>query len=174
MSTILAEVPTVGQAIRNIVNHFINPLILLASVFFVGAAMFFHWKEDIARRNLALIILLILLILWIFGEPIFFPMPFHIHKVLDFGTTEPWVARLWLGIFQFRDFVDTGTKRLAFDQKYAPILDNLYECYRAMILLHKTIAEHETKVSSQEIFHVQNGNFMVTENIDTQMSRRRT
>jgi len=55
MSTILAEVPTVGQAIRNIVNHFINPLILLASVFFVGAAMFFHWKEDIARRNLALI-----------------------------------------------------------------------------------------------------------------------
>jgi hypothetical protein len=38
-----------------------------------GAAMFFHWKEDIARRNLALIILLILLILWIFGEPIFFP-----------------------------------------------------------------------------------------------------
>ena len=69
-------------------------------------------------------------------------MPFHIHNVLDFGTTEPWVARLWLGIFQFRDFVDTGTKRLAFDQKYAPILDNLYECYRAMILLHKTIAEH--------------------------------
>jgi len=46
-------------------------------------------------------------------------MPFHIHKVLDFGTTEPWVARLWLGIFQFRDFVYTGTKRLAFDQKYA-------------------------------------------------------
>jgi len=34
MSIILAEVPTVGQAIRNIVNHFINPLILLASVFF--------------------------------------------------------------------------------------------------------------------------------------------
>jgi hypothetical protein len=30
-------------------------------------------------------------------------MPFHIRKVLDFGTTEPWVARLWLGIFQFRD-----------------------------------------------------------------------
>ena len=58
MSTILAEVPTLGQAIRNIVNHFINPLILLASIFFVGAAMFFHWKEDIARRNLALIILL--------------------------------------------------------------------------------------------------------------------
>lgn len=58
MSTILAEVPTGGQAIRNIVNHFINPLILLASIFFVGAAMFFHWKEDIARRNLALIILL--------------------------------------------------------------------------------------------------------------------
>ena len=63
MSTILAEVPTVGQAIRNIVNHFINPLILLASVFFVGAAMFFHWKADIARRNLALVILLVLLIL---------------------------------------------------------------------------------------------------------------
>src|SRR5713226_2733360 len=51
-------------------------------------------------------------------------MPFHIRKVLDFGTTEPWVARLWLGIFQFRDFVYTGTKRLAFDQKYAPVLDN--------------------------------------------------
>ena len=101
-------------------------------------------------------------------------MPFHIRKVLDFGTTEPWVARLWLGIFQFRDFVYTGTKRLAFDQKYAPVLNNLYECYKAMILLHKTIAEHETKVSSQEIFHVQNGNFMVTENIDTQMSHRRT
>ncbi len=46
-----------------------------------------------------------------------FPMPFHIRKVLDFGTTEPWVARHWLGIFQFRDFVYTGTKRLAFDQK---------------------------------------------------------
>jgi hypothetical protein len=51
-------------------------------------------------------------------------MSFHIRKVLDFGTIEPWVARLWLGIFQFRDFVYTGTKRLAFDQKYAPVLDN--------------------------------------------------
>ena len=72
MSTILAEVPTVGQAIRNIVNHFINPLILLASVFFVGAAMFFHWKGH-RTAQLALIILLVFLILWIFGEPIFFP-----------------------------------------------------------------------------------------------------
>jgi hypothetical protein len=39
-----------------------------------------------------------------------------------------------------------------------------------MILLHKTMAEHEAKVSYQEIFHVQNGTFMVTENIDTQMN----
>jgi hypothetical protein len=73
MSTILAEVPTVGQAIRNIVNHFINPTHTARKCFLRRSSHVLSLKEDIARRNLALIILLVLLILWMFGEPIFFP-----------------------------------------------------------------------------------------------------
>ncbi len=90
-------------------------------------------------------------------------MAFHISKIADFGTSEPWVARLWFGMLKFRDLVYPGNDRLAFDEKYGPVIDNLHECYRAMLLLHKTIAEHEAKLVSQEI---QNPHFITTENID--------
>ena len=97
-------------------------------------------------------------------------MVFQIRKIRDIGTSEPWVARLWFGMLKFRDAVYTGDERLAFDEKYAPVLDNLYECYRAVISLRKTIEEHEAKVLSQEIFHVQNEHLTVTETIDTEMN----
>lgn len=98
-------------------------------------------------------------------------MAFHISKIANFGTTEPWVARLWFGMLKFRNLVYLGNDRLAFDEKYGPVIDNLHECYRAMLLLHKTIAEHEAKILSQEI---QNPNIIVTENIDTTMSEALT
>lgn len=98
-------------------------------------------------------------------------MAFHISKIADFGTSEPWVARLWFGMLKFRDLVYPGNERLAFDEKYGPVIDNVHECYRAMLLLHKTIAEHEAKLLSQEI---QNPHFITTENIDITMSEALT
>src|ERR1700730_6661269 len=99
-------------------------------------------------------------------------MPFHISKIADFGTSEPWVARLWYGILKFRDLVyPTESERLAFDEKYGPVLDNLHECYRAKLLLHKTLAEHEAKVLAQEI---DNPPVITTENIDTIMNETLT
>jgi hypothetical protein len=71
-------------------------------------------------------------------------MVVHIRKISDFGASEPWVARVWVGVLRFRDMVYFGDEqRLAFDQKFASVIDNLRECFQAMRLLHKAIADHE-------------------------------
>jgi hypothetical protein len=77
---------------------------------------------------------------------------FQMRTHADFGTSEPWVARTWISIMRIREFVYFGEEREAFDRLHIAIIENLHECFNAMRLLHKTIAEHEAKVSSQEIF----------------------
>jgi predicted membrane protein len=69
ISTIVAEAPTLGQAIRNIVN----PLMLLAVVLCFGVAIFSHWKEDFAQRNRAIFILIVLILFWIIAGTMIFP-----------------------------------------------------------------------------------------------------
>ena len=68
ISTIVAEAPTLGQAIRNIVN----PLMALASVFVFVAIIIYHLKEDFARRNQAIFILIILILFWIIAGTMIF------------------------------------------------------------------------------------------------------
>lgn len=98
-------------------------------------------------------------------------MGFQVRKVADIGSSTPWVARLWIGVINVRDSVFNEATRGNFDNKYAPILDNLLECYNAMRLLHRTLSEHETKAHSQQIFTFQNRNLTVTESIDVTMNQ---
>jgi hypothetical protein len=98
-------------------------------------------------------------------------MAFQLRKFADIGTSTPWVARAWLQVLAIRQTVFTGFERDAFDEKYAPIFENLMECYNAMEPLHKTITEHEKKVNSQEIFEFQSQNLVVTDSIHGKMNQ---
>jgi uncharacterized protein (TIGR02391 family) len=49
ISTIVAEVPTSGQALHNIVNNILKPLLLLASLVPLGAFIFYIWKGGITH-----------------------------------------------------------------------------------------------------------------------------
>ena len=59
--------------------------------------------------------------------------PFRIQKIADEGSSEPYIARLWLGIFELRDFAlkeklcsnDIETARIDFDGVYHPILKEM-------------------------------------------------
>lgn len=56
-------------------------------------------------------------------------MAFQLRKVADIGSSTPWVARLWIGVLNIRDSVFNETNRGTFDDKYAPIVENLLERY---------------------------------------------
>jgi hypothetical protein len=96
-----------------------------------------------------------------------FPMRTH----ADFGTSEPWVARTWISITRIREFVYFAEEREAFDRLHTAIIENLHECFNAMRLLHKIIAERQAKVGSQEIFRLQGPLLDITENIDFPMNQ---
>lgn len=99
-------------------------------------------------------------------------MAFQVRKIADVGSSTPWIARLWVGMAQIRDQVLEETQRTKFDNKYMPILENLFECYDAMNSLNKVISEHLAKVESQQIFKFQhNNNFNITETIDFRINQ---
>jgi len=66
-------------------------------------------------------------------------------------------------MLRFRDIVYIGeANRSAFDEKFAPIINNLHECFLGMRLLHETIADHKASVLTKEMNH----NVLSIESVD--------
>jgi membrane protein DedA with SNARE-associated domain len=72
MSTIVAEAPTLGHILHNVLDGlaWIGILVLL------GVASYSQWREDFERRNIALFALIALIICWfILGATLFHAAP---------------------------------------------------------------------------------------------------
>jgi hypothetical protein len=83
-----------------------------------------------------------------------------IQKIADEGTSEPYIARLWLGVTQLRDWLlrhkaagdrDFEVRRLRFDELYQPVraaMDSTRTDARRVVEL---IAAHRERVHNREI-----------------------
>lgn len=100
-------------------------------------------------------------------------MQFQIQKIHDEGSSEPFIARLWLGILEIRDQVlqfrydDMASARNAFDRDYQPVLDSLEILRTAARNIRKLIDEHCRKVEAGEIVSFQPNAIAISESIET-------
>jgi hypothetical protein len=99
---------------------------------------------------------------------------FQVKKVSMQGTSEPWIARLWIGILELRDQAlnslwrgsDLEKHRSEFDLKYDPVLTALKVSLKASQTIEAFIADHSSKVASGAIVKFGINAVSFSENID--------
>lgn len=99
---------------------------------------------------------------------------FKVVKWLDEGTSEPFIARLFLGLMELRDAAlmgtvgpaDLETARLRFDERFEPVLEGLMAARKAMKGIAEVIGAHKERLASGRIVQFQKHAFVVTEGID--------
>jgi hypothetical protein len=100
-------------------------------------------------------------------------MQFRIQKVADEGTREPFYARLWLGIFELRDYALSAKLRSNkidavrhdFDVLYEPVLDAMSASRTATKNIQQLILNHQRKLSEGKIIRSQAHTLEISESI---------
>lgn len=100
---------------------------------------------------------------------------FIFKKISDSeGSSEPYCARLWIGILEFRDdalytklkFSNIEKYRNTFDDAYKPVLDAIDAMRTANKNIQDSIYTHKNKVLIGEIVQIQEHAIGVSESID--------
>jgi hypothetical protein len=77
-------------------------------------------------------------------------MAFIIQKLADEGSSEPYYARLWIGIFELRDQVtqlpDGDEIKSKFDERYRAVLEAIDACRGASKKIRASVQEHRTRL----------------------------
>jgi hypothetical protein len=101
-------------------------------------------------------------------------MKWTIQKFMDEGAQEPFVARLWSGVFELRDLVmrqraaddkEYEQLRRQFDDLYSPILDALASARQAQKRIVALVQSHRAKLASGEIVSYQANALELAESI---------
>ncbi len=99
---------------------------------------------------------------------------FQVKKISDEGTSEPFIARLMLGILELRDRAlnslfrgtDLEGHRGEFDERYDPVLTALQTARKAAREVASLVSEHSAKVILGAIVEFQPNAVSFRENID--------
>lgn len=87
-------------------------------------------------------------------------MKWQMQKIADEGTSEPYIARLWLGVMQMRDLVvrhvaaddhDFEARRRHFDDLYSPVLDAMASTRNNGRRVQDLIRNHRAKLRDRSI-----------------------
>lgn len=97
-------------------------------------------------------------------------------KFKNYGTNDPFIARMFFGILKLRDFIIKDEKsRLEFDNIYTPIEENLEEARESMFECLNLINSHTQKVKNMEIISFQGSSneiINVSESVDREVSKK--
>ncbi len=94
-----------------------------------------------------------------------------IQKFADEGTSSPLIARLMVGMLRLRDNVFDRAEREDFDKPYDFVLKSLFSARDAMWQMTRVWEEHERKVATGEIAHVERNTIHVEESADRELSQ---
>jgi hypothetical protein len=104
--------------------------------------------------------------------------PFQIVKVAEEGTTEPFLARLMLGVLELRDKMVASSglrgpalekRRKDFDTAYQPVLTPLESARKAAKGVVSLVETHVAAVTSGEIVKFQRNAFSIKTSIDSHL-----
>ncbi len=93
-----------------------------------------------------------------------------IQHVFDFGSSDPFVARMMLQVFDMRDFVFKPEEIDAFDKAYNPFLQNMTETKVVKDRCIDLIKKHTEGVLSGKLARINGGTREVDECIDTDLN----
>lgn len=101
-------------------------------------------------------------------------MLFRFQKVADEETSEPFIARLWLGILELRKHAlnanygptEVEVARSKFDSTYDSIMHAMGTCRTSVAGIQKLVADHQSKVSEGTIIRFQPNAYTISESID--------
>lgn len=107
---------------------------------------------------------------------------FQLKKISDEGTSEPFIARLWIGVPELRDHAlnsywsgtDLEKHREEFDTKYEPVFTALRTCREAASEVVTLVSDHSAKVTSGAIVEFQPSAVSFRENIDLPLHQATT
>jgi len=95
-----------------------------------------------------------------------------IEKFADEGSSSPFIARLFMGIFRLRELVFTDPdKRAEFDKSYDFIIMTLLNTRKTAQEILRILAEHVRKVSQGEIARVHGHSIQIDETIDKELRK---
>lgn len=78
-------------------------------------------------------------------------------KVSDYGSSDAFIARMQIQIFEIRDFIFTNDKtRSEFDKHYGPVFQNLMEARIVKDECIKSIQQHLQKIEGRKITQIEN------------------
>lgn len=101
-------------------------------------------------------------------------MMWTIQKLMNEGTQEPFVARLWSGVFELRDLTlrprtsddkEYESLRHQFDDLYTPVLNALGTARETQRRIEGLVASHRAKLASGEIVSYQANALELAESI---------
>lgn len=99
---------------------------------------------------------------------------FRIQKIADEGPSDPFHARLWIGVLELRDTAlrcqhksnDVDGHRVRFDESYDPVLKALGAARTAAKNIQHLVDDHSRKLATGEIVEFQTSAFAISESID--------
>ncbi len=101
-------------------------------------------------------------------------MKWQIQRIADEGTAEPYVARLWSGLFEIRDILlrhlarddrDFELRRRRFDDLYTPVLDAMGSARKHARRISELVEGHRAKIDSGAIVSHQANAVQIDESI---------
>jgi hypothetical protein len=94
------------------------------------------------------------------------PPPFEMRQVLNEGTAEPFIARLFLGIFDVASHLLSQEEKQAFDERYSATLNPALELRTALVTIRKLIASHQEALQKGTIVRKVQPDPLLSERID--------
>lgn len=101
----------------------------------------------------------------------------YIKKIMDIGTEEPFVARLFSGLMDLRDFSlqqrmkshEIDNVRRNFDKLYEPVLNALIQVFESARRIRELIYKHIKDLNDGKIVDFQNIGFQINDCIDREL-----
>jgi hypothetical protein len=98
------------------------------------------------------------------------PQGFVIQKIMDEGTSTPFIARCTLGLLRIRENVlRAGSERDAFDKIFQSTLSSVTSARSACREIERLWTDHAQRVASGEIAKINGGNIQILESVDKKL-----
>ncbi|MCX6810078.1 MAG: SEC-C metal-binding domain-containing protein, partial [Candidatus Berkelbacteria bacterium] len=92
-------------------------------------------------------------------------------KTSDLGSADPFIARMYMQIFEIRDLIfPTDKDRREFDEYYTPVLQNLMEARLVKDRCVELVNKHRQDLKSGKVTRVENKTLTVMESIDDNLN----
>ena len=100
------------------------------------------------------------------------PSKFLVQKMMDEGSSSPFIARLYLGILRLRDVVFPDySKRDIFDKRYEPVMEALLNTRSASQEIVQLLADHFSKAAKGEVGQLRGHTIYIEKPIDKELRK---